>query len=1332
MRKLFIKLLIIVTTLTSMFAVSFMVGCGNSNSGNKRPPRPFQPPVTELNFEFNKQDANLLIGDTLALSILDKNAKKEKISYYSEDGTIATIDQNGNVEARGVGTTTVYAEYNNGDYTAECEVNVSLGGYLPTIYIYNKPETFDFAYGSQDYDLEFAISYNGKLFNDVDVNVESENTSIVSVQNNGKTLNIGEKGSTYVVISANWRGIEVTPEILTVNVKSVYEFYFNGKPDTSIKLYTADECDGKSYVNAIDFTPSFSLDNQVVSTANVQVEVEDSNIVEYNNSTKILSAKNFGATNVVLRYNDGDTDYSKTIIVETERPVAVIKNTVDYFSTYTNKFYDILSDSDKTLNQILSLDADEEIVDCKQGTTELKVENGYIDGFKCSRDSAEEISITVGTNKRLYKLNVNAYCLVIHSKEDLKNFEIKFAHDDHDTKCILEREIVKRIDGYCKVVKDIDCSGLTINHSALVGNDALCPFHDNSNEIYKSVICNHERMDSLGFSGVFDGDGHVLDNLTIPANGYGLFGYGVGGIEIKNVAFTNISCNYSSGMFFLHVPVTSSFAGTKMGEGLIDNVLFELSPSANRIRGIIEYGGWSRSLNVHNVIIDASKVADTATTEGTLGGLLTASGTVGNYNEQAVKEYENVYVISKNLPLNESVVGGATVKVYGANTTETNTIPFLPSTLSSGTTYKVKLNGVKTYLTKEDLIQDKEDNDYSNFNTDLWYVAGYPLFINANKNYVIPSFEGKVLQEGEPISVYSKENSKVLTLKLLGTGEQLTNVTYSFSSEINTLIEIDNNGAIIVKSTANVTSNVEGELYCDYVQGGNSGRVTVKVVVEPSKKTISDEIIISAKDGANNLADYIDLENINLTGATATQTINGETVNLTVKSNGDLVGAKSVVNSDRTGVVASTVMLSTTQRDYEFTNVKVYAKIIYTPTDLQVFEIDENVMENHNVTIPLDGIDIGQGGANYPDKENKINNAETAEDAVTINGYFILANNINMQNVYVIHGRVEGGNGNLSELRYYNNFYSYGGFYGVFDGQGNAISNFHPGFFGLFGALCADNENGQATVKNVAFLEADFNRDSGAGDITGGDAPLLAYTTRSKDDKGIIVENVHVTISDNHHISPATPRYIGLFKNVSSSGKERLKNIYVEFPGFAPISWGTPGDAQYTTHRSTIWNNDNYVLNTDIYNRTDSNARLDNVLTISQVVPSYHRGNSGWSNGFTLGIGTDKLYMGYAVNDIGREKIMPILVQKEDLESGLYESYSSSFEEKCGYAHKVFTGEDLSKGIVIYDNVYRFKDVNDYKDNYSTVSTNVDKFVATGLWVKDATTKRLLWKSTQA
>ena len=101
-------------------------------------------PVAVTGVDLNKATLNLKVGKsaTLVATVNPSNADNKAVVWYSSDESVATVDQNGKVTAKKVGTATITVTTVDGGYTDTCSVTVTktASSYEPDV---ESPKTFD-------------------------------------------------------------------------------------------------------------------------------------------------------------------------------------------------------------------------------------------------------------------------------------------------------------------------------------------------------------------------------------------------------------------------------------------------------------------------------------------------------------------------------------------------------------------------------------------------------------------------------------------------------------------------------------------------------------------------------------------------------------------------------------------------------------------------------------------------------------------------------------------------------------------------------------------------------------------------------------------------------------------------------------------------------------------------------------------------------------------------------------------------------------------------------------------------------------------------------------
>ena len=172
-------------------------------------------PVEVTSITLNKTSLTLAKNgtETLTATIAPSNATDKTVTWSSEDTSIATVDSNGNVEAKAVGTTTIKAEA--GGLYATCTVtvtpvlisnitldNVSISGRYPEI-------------GSIKATVSPSNADNKTLTWSIS-NTDIATITVNSVNSHNANVNFKKKGTTTITVTANdGSGVTATCTVMT-------------------------------------------------------------------------------------------------------------------------------------------------------------------------------------------------------------------------------------------------------------------------------------------------------------------------------------------------------------------------------------------------------------------------------------------------------------------------------------------------------------------------------------------------------------------------------------------------------------------------------------------------------------------------------------------------------------------------------------------------------------------------------------------------------------------------------------------------------------------------------------------------------------------------------------------------------------------------------------------------------------------------------------------------------------------------------------------------------------------------------------------------------------
>lgn len=541
-----IKRIVIIASmaLSLLFSIGCKGGEGNNDSSSG---------TTVAEIAFSETQKDVTIGDEFYLTPTYTKKDGFTLSYASENPSVVSVDENGKVTALLEGESVVSAVYTDGTTTEKAEMNVSssFNGNVPQLVLKRANLDGTLFLTSSDYQLSVEVSFNGKSYTDVELEYVSENPDVASVDENG-LISPKSFGSTNIVVKGSWRGVDYTEKktlILTVpvTIKSDVVVLNDGKVVADTSLYTLSYFSGETYETKIPNKFTIIIDGV---TYPATVSIENEKIARVSGDS--IKARAHGATTLTISGEGGGVSVTKTITLTVKRPTKVVEEKVPIYCTFLGTWYDVADGSRKLLSERISFN--NAIVEAWQGNTQLTIENGKIFGITSSeRDKKGEAKITVGTATALYEISMETYGNVIATKEDLGDLTQKSSN------------------GYWELLNNIDATGYVLS--------------------YKNT--------AVTFSGIFDGKGHTIKNLTIKENN-GLFGKVTGTTMIKNLGLDNLTATRA-----FYVSHDSPETGLS-----VSNLYVRLSENTQQPRGLMSYAGSGNTLK--NIFIEyTGKNADT-------------------------------------------------------------------------------------------------------------------------------------------------------------------------------------------------------------------------------------------------------------------------------------------------------------------------------------------------------------------------------------------------------------------------------------------------------------------------------------------------------------------------------------------------------------------------------------------------------------------------------------------------------------------------------------------------------------------------------------------------
>lgn len=178
-------------------------------------------PVAVTGVTLNKTTTSIEAGQSeqLTATVLPTNADNKSVTWSSNNTAVATVDNNGNVSALAAGTATITVTTADGNKTATCTVTVtapaapidvqSISMKSSATIAIGASETLTVTYTPADANTNKALTWN------------SNNTSVATVDANGKVTGISAGTATITATTANNKSATCMVTVQAVSVTSV-------------------------------------------------------------------------------------------------------------------------------------------------------------------------------------------------------------------------------------------------------------------------------------------------------------------------------------------------------------------------------------------------------------------------------------------------------------------------------------------------------------------------------------------------------------------------------------------------------------------------------------------------------------------------------------------------------------------------------------------------------------------------------------------------------------------------------------------------------------------------------------------------------------------------------------------------------------------------------------------------------------------------------------------------------------------------------------------------------------------------------------------------------
>lgn len=478
--------------LSLMMCASTVVASGCQESASQSTPPPAQ--VVEY-LQLEKSNVLLTLGSKAELSASYNELAGETLTWSSSAPKVVSVDENGCIEALGLGKATVTASY--GSKKATCAVEVSLSGNVPYL-------NFESGIGDEitlmkgsEFSLKSYVQFGGGKYYDGSVEYYVANSEI-GWMNGDKFVAAGKGGSTQVSVFATWRGQTVHAKTVTINVAPESTVLLNGGKLMSLNLYTTEQHAGVDYTTSQTISSVYvSEDGEIISDYDISIVDEGIASIERSGDEWTVSANKAGKTNLIVSY--GENEYAFDVYVN--RPVADVKKFIDYSITDA-KYWDTETQAFASIND--SVEGLGNVVAYEYAGKEYKLKGGAL-----QIPIGQPTEVTLYNEAVGYTMNITAYTMIL---DELQDFTTIYAGE----------------------------KATVVQGTYMLAKDLVEP---------DTVLSMPDGMEPNDFAGVFDGKGHVLsftlDHGTVHA--FGLFGKNLQGATIKNLAMSGVKQTGTSG-----------------------------------------------------------------------------------------------------------------------------------------------------------------------------------------------------------------------------------------------------------------------------------------------------------------------------------------------------------------------------------------------------------------------------------------------------------------------------------------------------------------------------------------------------------------------------------------------------------------------------------------------------------------------------------------------------------------------------------------------------------------------------------------------------------------
>ena len=247
-------------------------------------------PIETTSITISPKDKEMNIGEELILTVTftPENATYKDIEWSSSDSNIATVDNNGKVKAIKEGECSIYAKTKD-EKTAECKIVVKPIE-VESISLDINEKTLE---EGEEFTLTATITPENATYKDIEWS--SSDSSIATVDNNGKVKAIKEGECSIYVKSSNEKKTECKIIVKPISVQKVE------LTSSEIKLLVGDTK-----------TVEFNITPTNAKITDIKWKIEDESIASISDNG-IITCKNIGTTKLIVTINGEHTAECKIV-----------------------------------------------------------------------------------------------------------------------------------------------------------------------------------------------------------------------------------------------------------------------------------------------------------------------------------------------------------------------------------------------------------------------------------------------------------------------------------------------------------------------------------------------------------------------------------------------------------------------------------------------------------------------------------------------------------------------------------------------------------------------------------------------------------------------------------------------------------------------------------------------------------------------------------------------------------------------------------------------------------------------------------------------------------